>query len=89
MSSGGGNGSDITAAGWPQFDPTQIDADDAEYPVQVNGKMRGKITLPRSLSGPALDQSVLAHPDVVAIIAGRPVKKLVVILHKIINLVLG
>lgn len=89
LSSGGGNGSDITAAGWPQFDPTQIDADDAEYPVQVNGKMRGKISLPRTLSGPALDQSVLAHPDVVAIIAGRPVKKLVVILHKIINLVLG
>ncbi len=51
--------------------------------------MRGKITLPRSLSGPALDQAVLAHPDVVAIIAGRPVKKLVVILHKIVNLVLG
>ncbi len=84
-----GDGSDLTTAGWPSFDPSQIDADDAEYPVQVNGKMRGKISLPRTLTGPALDQAVLAHPDVVAIIAGKPVKKLVVVPNKIVNLVLG
>jgi leucyl-tRNA synthetase len=36
-----------------------------------------------------LDQAVLAHPDVVAIIAGKPVKKLVVVPNKIVNLVLG
>ena len=57
--------------------------------VQVNGKMRGKISLPRAMTGPALDQAVLAHPDVVAIIAGRPIKKLVVVPGKIVNLVLG
>jgi leucyl-tRNA synthetase len=84
-----GDGSDLTTAGWPSFDPAQIDADDVEYPIQVNGKMRGKISLPRTLTGPALDQAVLAHPDVVAIIAGKPVKKLVVVPNKIVNLVLG
>jgi leucyl-tRNA synthetase len=83
------DGGDITAAGWPPFDPAQIDADDADYPVQVNGKMRGKITLSRALTGAALDQAVLQHPDVLAIIAGRPVKKLVVVPGKIVNLVLG
>ncbi len=84
-----GHAEDITAAGWPVFDAAQIDADDADYPVQVNGKMRGKISLSRSLTGAALDQAVLTHPDVVAIIAGRPVKKLVVVPGKIVNLVLG
>jgi leucyl-tRNA synthetase len=84
-----GDGGDLTAAGWPTFDAAQIDADEADYPIQVNGKMRGKISLPRTLLGPALEQAVLAHPDVMAIIAGKPVKKLVVVPGKIVNLVLG
>ncbi len=84
-----GNAQDITAAGWPAYDAAQIDADDAELPVQVNGKMKGKIVLPRSLIGAALEAAVLAHPDVVALIGDRPVRKLVVVPGKIVNLVLG
>jgi leucyl-tRNA synthetase len=57
--------------------------------VQVNGKMRGKITLPRSLAGKDLEAAVLAHPDVQTAIAGKPVKKLVVVPGKIVNLVVG
>ncbi|MBA3938064.1 MAG: leucine--tRNA ligase [Planctomycetes bacterium] len=84
-----GNAADITAAGWPAYDATQIDADEAEMPVQVNGKMKGKIVLPRSLAGAALEAAVLAHADVVALIGDRPVRKLVVVPGKIVNLVLG
>ncbi|MBA2482677.1 MAG: leucine--tRNA ligase [Planctomycetes bacterium] len=82
-------GSELTKAGWPSYDEAQIAADDAEYPIQANGKVRGKISLPRTLTGAALEAAVLAHPDVIAVIAGKPVKKLVVVPQKIINLVLG
>lgn len=79
----------LVAAGWPTYDLEQMQADSVDYPVQVNGKMRGKITLARALSGPVLEQAVLAHPDVQAIIGAQTVKKLVVVPGKIINLVVG
>ncbi len=84
-----GGGDDLTGAGWPVFDAGQIDADEVDYPVQINGKLKGRISLPRTLVGKDLDAAVLAHPEVIALIDGRPVRKLIVIHGKIINLVLG
>jgi leucyl-tRNA synthetase len=80
---------DVTAAGWPPFDPAQIDADEVEYPIQVNGKMRGKITLPRSLTGAALDAAVQAHPEIRRLSEGKAIRKVLIIQAKIINLVVG
>jgi leucyl-tRNA synthetase len=80
---------DITAAGWPAFDPTQIDADEVDYPIQINGKMRGRISLPRALAGAELERTVLAHPEVVKLVDGKAVRKLVVVPGKIVNLVVG
>ena len=84
-----GNDGDITAAGWPPFDPTQIDADEVEYPIQANGKLRGKIVLPRSLTGSALEDAVRAHPAIREAVGDKHLKKLIVVPGKIINLVIG
>jgi len=84
-----GNGDGITAAGWPTFDPTQIDADEVDYPVQANGKLRGKITLPRALVGAALEDAVRQHPVIRDIVADKQLKKLIVVPGKIVNLVVG
>ncbi len=80
---------DLIGAGWPTYDPSQMVADDVEYPVQANGKIRGKVTLPRVLVGAELEAAVRTHPDVIAIIGTQAVKKLVVVPGRIINLVLG
>jgi leucyl-tRNA synthetase len=80
---------DLIGAGWPTYDPSQMIADEVEYPVQANGKIRGKVTLPRTLAGADLEAAVRAHPDVLAIIGSQTVKKLVVVPGRIINLVLG
>ena len=82
-----GHAGGLAAAGWPAYDAAQIDADDAEYPVQVQGKVRARIRLPRALAGAALEQAVLAHPEVVAALAGKPVKKAIIVPGKIANLV--
>jgi leucyl-tRNA synthetase len=84
-----GNGDGITAAGWPGFDPAQIDADEVDYPVQANGKLRGKITLPRSLAGAALEETVRSHTVIREIVADKQLRKLIVVPGKIINLVVG
>jgi leucyl-tRNA synthetase len=78
---------DLTAAGWPTFDPAQIQAADTDYPVQINGKVRGRVSLATILEGAALDDAVKTHPEVVALVAGKPIRKLIVVRHKIINIV--
>ena len=78
---------DLVAAGWPSYDPAQMITDEVEYPLQVLGKVRGKLTFPRSLTGADLEAAVLAHPEVQAVLGGKAPKKLVVIPGKIVNLV--
>ena len=80
---------DVVAAGWPTYDADQIATDDVEYPVQINGKVRGKVTLPRTLSGADLDAAVTAHAHVQALIAGKNLRKLIVVHGKIINIVVA
>ncbi len=82
-------GGDLISAGWPVFDATQIEADEVEYPIQVMGKVRGKLTFPRSLTGAELEAAVRAHPTVIEIVGTNTVRKLVIVPFKIINLVLG
>ena len=78
---------DVTASGWPAFDEAEIAGESVEYPVQVNGKVRGRVTFSRALAGAALEEAVLGHATVQAAIAGKPVKKLLIVPGKIINLV--
>jgi len=78
---------DLTAAGWPTFDPAQIQAADTDYPVQINGKVRGRVSLATTLDGAELEAAVRAHPEVIALVAGKPIRKLIVVRHKIINIV--
>jgi leucyl-tRNA synthetase len=80
---------DVTAAGWPGYDASQIDSDLFEYPVQVNGKLRSKITLARSLTGVALEEVVRGHAEIQRLIEGKTLRKLLVIHAKIITLVVG
>ncbi|MBN8524852.1 MAG: leucine--tRNA ligase [Planctomycetes bacterium] len=84
----GGTGG-VTAAGWPAFDESEIAGDSVEYPVQANGKVRGKIVLSRSLAGKDLEAAVLASDVVKAATEGKTIKKLVIVPGKIINLVVG
>jgi leucyl-tRNA synthetase len=84
----GGSGT-VTQSGWPSYDEAQIVADEVEYPIQVNGKLRGRATLPAALAGAELERAAQAHPEVIAAIGGKPLKKLIVVPRKIINIVLG
>ncbi len=78
---------DLTAAGWPAYDPDQMQTDELEYPVQVNGKMKGKLVLARSLAGAELEAAVRAHADFQRFVDGKPLKKLIVVAGKIVNAV--
>ena len=84
-----GFGDNLTAAGWPVFDEAQIQADEVEYPIQVAGKMRGKLVFPRGLAGADLEAAVRAHADFQRLCEGKTVRKLIIVPGKIVNVVLG
>ncbi len=84
-----GAAGDVTAAGWPAYDESEIAGDTVEYPVQVNGKVRGRVVFNRTLTGKPLEEAVLAHETVQTAIEGRTIQKLVIVPCKIINIVVG
>ena len=58
-----------------------------EYPVSFNGKMRFKLELPKNVDPKAAEAAVLDSPNTEKYLAGKPVKKIIVVPSKIINVV--
>jgi leucyl-tRNA synthetase len=80
----------ISAARWPTFDPEVAKAEQVVVPVQVNGKVRARLTVPAGTSEDTLQQLALADPQVQGHTAGRQVRKVVVVNGgKLISIVVG
>ena len=58
-----------------------------EVVLQVNGKVRGKLTVPATITNDAFEKLALADPKVQEFIAGKAVKKIVVVPGKLVNIV--
>ena len=74
---------------WPIADPALLKADVLEIPVQVNGKVRGRLTVAASASEQELEALALADPAVKAHIAGKTVKKVVVAKGRLVSIVVS
>jgi len=80
-------GGDILEAGWPKEDETALAQDSVDYVVQVNGKLRGKITVPVSADKTAIEAVALQDEAVQRFIEDKPIKKVIVVPGKLINIV--
>jgi leucyl-tRNA synthetase len=78
---------DLLDAPWPQADAAALVTDEIELVVQVNGKLRGQIRVPAQADKAAVEAAALADATVQKFIAGAPVKKLVVVPGKLVNVV--
>jgi len=74
-------------AAWPSHDPAMLVDDEIEMPVQIQGKIKARLMVPVKAEAAAIEALALAHADVVAAIAGRPVKKVVVVPGRMVNIV--
>jgi leucyl-tRNA synthetase len=80
----------IVAAGWPAYDEAVAKAEHIVVPVQVNGKLRGRLTVAADTSEEQLRELALADPQVQAHVAGKQVKKVVVVSGgKLVSIVVG
>jgi leucyl-tRNA synthetase len=82
-----GFGEDILLAQWPDPDPAALEQDEIELVVQVNGKLRGSIRVPKAADRGTIEGLALANPNVQKFVAGQKVKKVVVVPGRLVNLV--
>jgi leucyl-tRNA synthetase len=80
-------GEDIMKEKWPEPDPAALEQDEVELVVQVNGKLRGSIRVPKAADRTAIEGLALANPNVQRFVAGQNVKKVVVVPGRLVNLV--
>ncbi|KCZ47120.1 MULTISPECIES: leucine--tRNA ligase [unclassified Hyphomonas] len=79
----------VSAAPWPIADKTLTEDDAVTMAVQVNGKRRGEITVPKGESNEAVEAVAHALPEVVSFIEGKTVKKTIVVPGRIVNIVVA
>ena len=77
----------LAETSWPEADPALLVADTVTVAVQVKGKTRGTIELPQDAPQEDAEAAALALPTVAAAIDGRPIRKIVFVPNRIINVV--
>ena len=81
-----GHGGSVHEQRWPEADPALLVRDEVEVPVQVNGKLRGRVTVPVGTSREDLEAAARAEPAVAAHLTGEVVK-VVIVPDRMVNLV--
>ncbi|HWF70214.1 MAG TPA: leucine--tRNA ligase [Mycobacterium sp.] len=82
-----GHPSSLAHGPFPVADPDYLVEDSVEYPVQVNGKVRGRITVPAGADADAVEAAALADEKVQTFLAGATPKKVIVVAGRLVNLV--
>jgi leucyl-tRNA synthetase len=78
---------DLIDAPWPEVDPQALVTDTIELVLQVSGKVRGKIVVPADAGQDAIKEIAAAAPEVARHAAGAPVKKVIVVPGRLVNVV--
>ncbi len=72
---------------WPKFDEAAIREETVEVPVQIGGKLRGRIAVPTGADAAALEAAARAEPKIAELLAGRTVVKVIVVPGRMVNFV--
>ncbi|MFZ5555222.1 MAG: leucine--tRNA ligase [Pseudomonadota bacterium] len=78
---------DIIDAPWPEHDEAALATDEIELVIQVNGKLRGQLRVPAAADKAAVEQLALASEPAQKFVAGQPVKRVIVVPGRLVNIV--
>ncbi|MFA5168013.1 MAG: class I tRNA ligase family protein, partial [Candidatus Omnitrophota bacterium] len=84
-----GHAGTIAYEKWPEYDGKYLIEDQAEMAILVGGKVRAKIVISSSQSEDAVKQLVLEHPRVKELLAGKVLKKIIIVPGRTVNLVVA
>jgi leucyl-tRNA synthetase len=82
-----GHSGTVAEASWPQLDADALVQSEIELVVQVNGKLRGRITVPVEADNATVEALAKADENVQRFIEGKPIRKLIVVPKKLVNIV--
>jgi leucyl-tRNA synthetase len=77
----------VVQAVWPKPDSSLLEDENITLPIQINGRKRADITVPKAAQPNEVEAAVLADENVKRVLEGRTVKKLIVVPQRIVNLV--
>jgi leucyl-tRNA synthetase len=77
----------LAETAWPAAEPAWLIEDQVTIAIQVNGKLRATLESPVGTRREAVEAAALAEPNVIQALAGRPLKRVIVVPDKIVNLV--
>lgn len=77
----------ITYQPWPSYDESLLVDDEIEIVIQVNGKVRAKVNMPKDISKEAMEEVALGNENVKSEIAGKDIKKVIAVPKKLVNIV--
>jgi leucyl-tRNA synthetase len=77
----------VSEASWPQIERDLLVEDTVTLVVQVNGKKRGEVTVARNSQNPEIEAAVLALDAVKQALGGKPVRKVIIVPMRIVNVV--
>jgi leucyl-tRNA synthetase len=72
---------------WPEFDESALELDMIELVVQVNGKLRGRVSVPAEADKVAIEALAVGDENVQRFIAGKDVRKVIVVPGRLVNIV--
>ncbi|WP_419791438.1 leucine--tRNA ligase [Staphylococcus chromogenes] len=77
----------ITYQPWPSYDAELLEGDVVEIVVQVNGKVRAKLEIPKNASKEEMEQCAFENENVQQAIEGKDIKKVIAVPQKLVNIV--
>ena len=77
----------VANADWPAYDPALLVEDEVTIAVQVNGKLRDTLVMPKGSDKAVIEAAARANPNVLRILDGAEPKKVIVVPDRLVNLV--
>ncbi|MDR3292552.1 MAG: leucine--tRNA ligase [Clostridiales bacterium] len=77
----------LAKSAYPKYDPNKLEADEIELPVQINGKLKGTITVALTADLAAVKEAVMKNPTLAELLHGQTIKKEIYVQKKIVNFI--
>lgn len=84
-----GHSDSVVDAKWPKLNEDFLKESTITYPISFNGKVRFTMDLPAEMSKAEIEKEVLRSDDTLRYLEGKKPQRVIVVPHKIVNIVLG
>ena len=84
-----GNKNSVFEEDYPLVDEQALVKEETEYAVQINSKIKAKLMIPEGLSDEDIKDTVCAYQEIAEAIAGKTIKKCIIVKGRLVNLIVG